>query len=169
MLVSHLALPREGHLKAVLHVLLYLREKHNSRLALDPTYMEIYHDSFKKHKWVEFYDNIKEEITTDMPETRGKSVELRMHVASNHYRDKETRQSRTGFLIFMNIAFIQWMSKKQPTIETSVLDSEFVAMKHEMETLRGIWYKLMMMGIHIEGPSYIYGYNMSVIHNNQQP
>ena len=117
MLDSHLALPRERHLEAVLHVFLYIRAKHNSSLALDPTYLEIYHDSFKKHKWVEVYGDVKEVIPYDMPEPRGKSVDLRMHVDSKHSRDKATRRPRTGFLIFVNAALIQWMSKKQPKID----------------------------------------------------
>ena len=69
----------------------------------------------------------------------------------------------------MNMALIQWLSKKQPTIETSVFGAEFVVMKHGMETLRGLRYKLRMMGVAIEGASYIYGDNMSVINNTQRP
>jgi hypothetical protein len=42
-------------------------------------------------------------------------------------------------------------------------------MKQGMETLRGLRYKLRMMGIPLAGPSYIYGDNMSVIHNTQRP
>ena len=42
-------------------------------------------------------------------------------------------------------------------------------MKIIMETLGGIRYKLSMTGVPISGPSYIYGDNMSVIHNNQCP
>ena len=42
-------------------------------------------------------------------------------------------------------------------------------MKHGVETLRGIRYKLRMMGIPISGPTYIFGDNMSVIHNTQRP
>jgi hypothetical protein len=38
-----------------------------------------------------------------------------------------------------------------------------------MESLRGLQYKLRMMGVGISGPSYIYGDNMLVIHNMQQP
>ena len=67
------------------------------------------------------------------------------------------------------MALIAAVSKKQPTIETSVFGAEFVAMKHGMETLCGIRYKLHMMGVPISGPSYIYGDNMSVIHNTQRP
>jgi ABC-type thiamine transport system ATPase subunit len=42
-------------------------------------------------------------------------------------------------------------------------------MKHGMETMRGLRYKLRMMGVPLSGPSYLYGDNMSVIHNMQRP
>ena len=42
-------------------------------------------------------------------------------------------------------------------------------MKQVMEALRGLRYKLRMMGIPIEGATYVYGDNMSVIHNTQRP
>jgi hypothetical protein len=64
---------------------------------------------------------------------------------------------------------VQWFSKQQATIETSVFGAEFVAMKIGMESLRGLRYKLRMMGVGISGPLYIYGDNMSVIHNTQRP
>ena len=36
-------------------------------------------------------------------------------------------------------------------------------MKHGIENLRGIRYKLRMMGVPIKGPLYVYGDNMSVV------
>ena len=42
-------------------------------------------------------------------------------------------------------------------------------MKQGIDTLRGLRYKLRMMGIPISGPSYIYGHNMSVVHNKFRP
>jgi hypothetical protein len=92
-----------------------------------------------------------------------------MMVNSDHAGDKTTQQSRTGFLIFLNMLLINWLSQKQPTIESSVFGAEFVAMKLGMEVLQGIRYKLRMMGVPIAGPTYIYGDNMSVIHNTQWP
>ena len=71
-------------MEAVFHAFLYLWVNHNSRLALGPNYLEIDHDSFKKHKWVELYGDVKDAITTYMPEPRGKSVELSIHVDSDH-------------------------------------------------------------------------------------
>ncbi len=59
--------------------------------------------------------------------------------------------------------------KKQATIETSVFGAEFVAMKNGMEALQGLRYKVQMMGVPLDGPCYINGDNMFVIHNTQQP
>ena len=169
MLSSHLALPRQGHLDAVHHIYAYLEKKHNSRLIFDPTYPEIDMNDFKECDWRPMYGDIKEPKPPDAPEPRGKEVDLRMYVDADHAGDKLTRRSRTGFIIYLNSAPIIWYSKRQSTIETSVFGAEFVALKTGIETLRGLRYKLRMMGVPISGPSYIYGDNMSVIHNTQRP
>ena len=68
-----------------------------------------------------------------------------------------------------NMALINWLSKRQATVEGAVFGSEFVALKQGVETLRGIRYKLRMMGVPFDGPSYIYGDNMSVVNNTSKP
>ncbi len=168
-LSSHLALPREGHLEAAYHVFAYLKLKHNSRMIFDPTYPEIDTSGFMNCDWKNFYGDVKEAIPSNAPEPRGKEVDLRLYVDSSHADDHLTRRSRSGYFIFLNSAPVAWLSKKQATIETSVFGAEFVAMKAGMEALRGMRYKLRMMGVPISGPSYIYGDNMSVIHNTQKP
>ncbi len=42
-------------------------------------------------------------------------------------------------------------------------------MKHGEETLRGLRYKVRMMGIPLTGPSYIYGDNKSQVTNSSRP
>ena len=42
-------------------------------------------------------------------------------------------------------------------------------MKAGMESMRGLRYKLRMMGVPILGPTYCYADNMSVIYNTQRP
>eukprot|EP00804_Cyclotella_cryptica_P004586 CCRYP_006915-RA/>CCRYP_006915-RA protein AED:0.48 eAED:0.48 QI:0/-1/0/1/-1/0/1/0/83 len=42
-------------------------------------------------------------------------------------------------------------------------------MKHSIENLRGICYKLRMMGVPMKGTSYVYGDNMSVVTNTSKP
>ena len=169
LMASHLAMPREGHLDAVLHIFGYLKIKNNSRMAFDPTVPYIDETLFQECDWKEFYGNVVEAIPSNAPEPRGESVHIRMYVDSDHAGEKRTRRSRSGFFVYLNCALVQWLSKKQATIETSVFGAEFVAMKMGMESLRGLRYKLRMMGVPIWGPSLIYGDNMSVIHNTQRP
>ena len=106
MLASQLAIPREGHMDAVLHIFGYLRQKYNSRLALDPTYPNIDMSDFKECDWKQFYGEAKEAIPPNAPESRGKDVDLRMFIDSDHAGDKVTRRSRTGFMIYMNTELI---------------------------------------------------------------
>ena len=92
-----------------------------------------------------------------------------MFIDSNHVGDKQIRRARTRFMMYMNMSLINWSSKKQSTIETSVFCAEFVAMKVRVVTLHATLHKLRMMGIPISGPAYIYGDDMSVIHNTLKP
>jgi len=171
ILASYLCNPRDGHMDAALHLYSYLKAHHNARLILDPSYPDDL-DQFnfiEGRDWEHFYGDVKEALPPDMPKPLGKEVDLRLWVDSSHANDKTNRRSRTGFFIFLNSALIQWLSKKQPTIETSVFGAEFVAMKHGIETVRGIRYKLRMMGVKLSGPTHVLGDNMSVIHNTQRP
>jgi hypothetical protein len=58
LLSSHLAYPRVGHTEVTLHVMGYLKQKHNTRLVFDPTYPTIDMDSFPQYDWTEFYGNV---------------------------------------------------------------------------------------------------------------
>jgi hypothetical protein len=135
LLSSHLAYPCKGHLETDLYMMSYLQHKHNTQLIFDQTYPKIDMESFPQFNWTEFYGDVEEAIPVDMPEPLGKDIDVRMMCDSDHAGDKRTRCSRTGFLIFCNMALIiDWVSKKQATIETSVFGAEFVAMKHGLKS-----------------------------------
>ena len=126
--------------------------------------------SFKECDWRKFYGDVKEPVPPNMPDPRGKEIEIRLYVDSDHAGDQLVRRSRTGFYVFLNSALpLIWFSKQQPTAETSVFGAEFVTMKNGMETVRGLRFKLWIMGIPIDGPAFVYGDNMSVVHNTQRP
>ena len=149
MLASQMAMPREGHMDAVFHVFAYLKARHNSRMVFDPTYPSIDKKNFQEHEWKRLYGDVKEAIPSNCPKPLGREVDIRMFIDSDHATIETTRRSRTGYFIYVNSALVNWLSMKQATIETSVFGAEFVATKQAMEAVRGLRYKLSMMGVFV--------------------
>ena len=108
MLASQLTIPREGQLDAVFHIFGYLEGHHNDWMVFDPTYPTPDMSMLHEHDWYHFYGAMKEVITPNAPETRGKEVDLRIFVDSDHPGDKLTRRSRTGYIILLNNDPIYW-------------------------------------------------------------
>ena len=108
-------------------------------------------------------------LPDNAPEARGHGFTMRLFVDSDHAGVETTRRSRTGFICFLNNSPIYWSSKKQTCIQTSTFGSEFTAMKDGCEYVRGLRYKLRMMGIPMDGPTYILGDNQSVLVNSSVP
>ena len=143
MMSSHLALPREGHLEQVLHLFAYLKKYHNTELIYDPSDPVVDENDFKRRDWAssEFcHVEGKDEFPCNMPEPRGHGFIMRAKVDADHASDTVSRQSRTGFLIYLNCALVYWWSKKQTSVESSSFGSEFVAMKQCCEYIRGLRY-----------------------------
>ena len=164
MLATHMAMPREGHLFAVFRVFAYLKLKHNSKLVYDPTIPGVNVNDFKVDvDWTPFYGKVKEAIPTYPPKPLGKSVVLRLFVDSDHAGDQVTRRSRSGYVQMVNTSPINGYSKKKGSIEASKFGSEFVAIKTGIEANHALRYKLRMMGILVDGPTYVYCDNMSVV------
>lgn len=172
MLSSHLALPREGHLDQVLHIFAHLKKYHNTELVFDPSDPVIDETQFEAKDWASSeFGHLEgvEEVPPNMPEPRGFGFVIRAKVDADHGTDTVTRKSRTGFLVWVNSALIYFWSKKQASVETSSFGAEFIAMKQCCEYLRGLRYKLRMMGIPVNGPCYIQGDNQSVLANTTDP
>lgn len=169
---SHLALPRFGHLQQLLHIFAHLKHHHNTELVFDPTDPQVDTALFERRDWTtsEFghLDGI-DARPPNAPPPRGFGFIMRAKVDADHAGDTVTRRSRTGYFVYLNSALVYWMSKKQVSVESSSFGSEFCAMKHCCEYLRGLRYKLRMMGIPCEGPAYIFGDNQSVLANTTIP
>jgi len=76
-MASQMASPREGHLDELMHIFGFLRINHNSRMVYDPLYPTIDMNVFKPNNWKSFYGNVEESIPSNVPEPRGKDVDLR--------------------------------------------------------------------------------------------
>lgn len=169
---SHMAMPREGHLAQLFHIFAYLKKYHNTELVFDPSDPVVDESKFQQQDWTssEFGHVMgKQELPPNMPEPRGLGFTIRAKVDADHASDSVTRRSRTGFLVYINSALVYWHSKKQNCVESSSFGSEFCAMKQCCEYIRGLAYKLRMMGIPYQGPAYIEADNQSVLANTTIP
>ena len=105
MMSSHLALLREGHLEQVLHIFAYLQKYHNTELFYDPSDPVVDENDFERRDWASSeFGNVegKEEFPANMPEPTGHGLIMRAKVDADHASDMVSRQSRTGFLIYLN-------------------------------------------------------------------
>ena len=149
--------------------------KHNAELVFDPSLSDIDYNFFPKEDWNDtiYATNIKgdlyEKLPDNIPKARVAGFVMSAFVDSNHAGDLLTRRSRTGFLIYLNSALIHWHSKKQTSIETSSFGSESMAIKRVTEYIRGLRYKLWMMGIPVVDCAFIFGDNQSVLKNTISP
>ena len=138
LLSTHSAMPRQENFEAALYIMGYIKLRHSSRLAFDPSYPNIDHSNYWDCGWKDFYEGAEEAIPPNAPLPRGKEVDLCMFVDSNHAGDKWTRRSWTRFTIYMNMSLINRYSKRQSTIEKLLFDAEFVDRKVGIKALHAI-------------------------------
>jgi hypothetical protein len=74
-----------------------------------------------------------------------------------------------NFIIFRVRILKCTLTQETRLLEGRTFGSEFMAMKTVAKVNKGIRYKLRMMGIPIDGPSYVYGDNMSALHKTSNP
>jgi hypothetical protein len=110
-------------------------------MVFNPSDPVVDESSFELRDWISSkFGHIQgqEELPPNMPEPRGMGFTMRVNVDADHATDTVTRRSRTGLIIYLNCAPIYWSSKKQTSVVSSSLGSEFVAMKQCYEYLRGL-------------------------------
>jgi hypothetical protein len=118
----------------VYYLFAYLSLHHNARVMFDLTYPDADMRTFIETYWKPMYGDIKGAIPPNTPVTRGKASDLRLFVDSDHAGEHFTRRSMTGFIIYLNMAPIVWLSNIQPTVESSLFGADFFAMKNGIET-----------------------------------
>ena len=142
MMASMMAFLRNGYLVAILRIFTYLKKHHNSCIVFNPTYPDIDYSSFGKKDWTRFYNNVKEPIPPNAPKPLGLPVVICFFVDADHAVDHLTRRSRTGYVMYLNSAIVNWYSKKQGSVEGATFGSEFMAIKTVVKMNRGLRYKL---------------------------
>ena len=86
MLSSFQASPREGHLKALLQIFAYIKNKPKLTLYFDPRLPNIDYSPFKTNSqdFKEYYRDAKDEDPPRMPPPRGRTVWLTAFVDASH-------------------------------------------------------------------------------------
>ena len=172
MMSSHMVIPRQGRLDQALHIFGRLEKYHNTEMVFDPRNPVIDEKKFEKQDWTssEFghVDGV-DALPVNAPAPRGVGLSIMGKIYADHAADTVMRRSQIGFLIYINCDLVNWFSKKQASVGSSSFGSEFLVMKHCCVYIRGLRYKLRVMGISAEGPAYIEGKNQSVFTNTTIP
>jgi hypothetical protein len=94
----------EGCLDTAFHSFAYLAQHHNARVVFYPKYSTVDIGAFIKTDWKSMYGDVKEVVTSDAPVPCGKEVHLCLFVDYKHSGEQLTRSSKTGFVIYLNMA-----------------------------------------------------------------
>jgi hypothetical protein len=83
--------------------------------------------------------------------------------------DYSTGRSATGVLHLINQTPIDWFSKRQGQVETATYGSEFVAARTATEQILDLRFTLRSLGAPMDGPSWMFGDNQSVVTSSTIP
>ena len=97
---------------------------------------------------------------------RGKEVTITAFCDANLNHDLTTGRAVMSNIILLNNTPIDWMSKRQATVETATYGSEMVATRVTVDNIMEWRYTLRMLGVPLAdkgGASYLFGDNKAVI------
>ena len=99
------------------HVYTQLNRKYNSILTFDPTYFDISEDYLMKFDWKCLSGDFKASIPSNEPEIKEKWIDLIIQWTQAMQVKILKDVQELVFVIFVNIALIQWFYIHQPIIE----------------------------------------------------
>jgi len=167
---SFRAAPRRGHMDRAKRICGYLLKMRDAcirfRVGL-PDYSDVTAPVFD---WAEsVYGSPVIETPRDAPLPRGKPVILTHYVDANLYHCMLTGRSVTGIIHMINGTPIEAFTKKQSTVETATYGSEFVAARTCVEQIMDLRLTLTYLGVPIQGRSWMFGDNESVVNSSTRP
>jgi transposase InsO family protein len=162
--------PRKGHLDRAKRICGYLMKMKNAAIRFRtglPDYSDV---TEPVYDWADsVYGCPVEQVPSDAPRSLGKPVILTHYVDANLFHCMLTGRSVTGILHLINGTPIDAFSKKQSTVETATYGSEFVAARTCVEQIMDLRFTLRYLGVPIQGRSYMFGDNESVVNSSSRP
>ena len=104
-----------------------------------------------------------------MPKPLGKRVITSHYKDANLYHDFISGKAVTGILHFFNKTPIDWWTKLQATVETATFGSEYVSARTCVEQIMDLRLTLRYLGVPVEGPSFMFGDNETVVNTASAP
>ena len=164
------AAPRVGHLDRVKRIFGFLRKFQHGVIRIrteKPDYSKLDNPDYE---WkYTCYHGAKEEIPPDAPAPKGKEVVSTHFVDANLQHDLISGKSVTGTLHFFNKTPMDWWTKLQSTVETATFGSEYVAARTCTEQITDLRLTLRYLGVPVNGPSYMFGDNKTVVDTASVP
>ena len=164
------AAPRVNHLTMLSRIIGYLRHTKDAAIRFrtaNPNYEDLEEPNYDWDKSV--YSGIEEDIPTDIPAPRGKSIVMTTYVDANLLFCRATGRSVSGILHMMNFTPVDWFTKLQNTVESATYGSEFMAARIATQQIIDMRLTLRYMGVPIEGPAWLFGDNEGVIKSSKIP
>jgi hypothetical protein len=163
--------PRQGHLDQLKHIYDYL--------WCNPSGATRFHVEIPSHEGMatpvqydwrsSVYGNVTEELPPDHPIPRGKLMRTTTYQGANLYHDLVTGRAISGSIHFVNQTHVTSFCKKQRTVETAIYGSEIMVACQAAQQIIDLLYTLRMIGIPLDGPSWMFGDHASVITSSTIP
>ena len=164
------AAPLINHLTHTKRIVGYLKQFPHACIHCIPNHEAMYGEMPNTYDWMHsIYGDIHEEIPKEAPPPKGKCVHTTTFVNANLMHDFTTGRSATGVLHLLNQTPIDWFSKRKGQVENATYGSEFVAAHTSVEQIIDLRYTLCMFGVPLDGPSWLFGDNQSVITSSTLP
>ena len=162
--------PRVGHLERLKSIIGYLANFPHGCLRFrthEPDFSDLPHKEYEWQRTV--YSGDKEEILHGIPEPKRKHVTTTTYGDSNLHHGQVTGRAVTACLHIANASPSHWYAKRQSTVETATLSSEFVAARIATDQIINLRYTLMYLGVPVRSKSYMFGDNKSVVDSASIP
>ena len=155
--------PKIGQLERMKRLYGYLAKTKHFAIRYRTKEPDYSHLPKQEYEWTRtVYGNVKEEIPKDIPRPLGKRVITTTFLDANLLHDIVTEKSVTAVLHFVNSTPLDWFSKRQATVETATLGSEFVAAKTATEQIMDLRNTLRYLGVPTMTKTYMFGDNKLV-------
>ena len=165
--------PRKGHLDHLMRVYGYVCKFPQAPIRICtgiPNHEATFGEYPEQYDWMEtVYGSSTEELPPNMPTPKGKLVRTTTYFDANLMHDVSTGRSASGVLHFLSQTPWEWFSKCQAQVETATYGSQFMAARQAIEQIIDICCTLRMFGVLIDGASWLFGDNKSVVTSSTIP